>query len=159
MIFISILLKIYTGLTHCNDDENIDINRTKRLIYYRYESLNLNIVPEKINGKFTNRCGILIYSSKEITEEIFLKIKYRIDNLHYIYLVGFKDFLKLTDGKWYEKIDNISVDEILGIHVHLKIASDKKGVYFWFYYRYNFFIHHNRSIQENYKHSKLCNYK
>lgn len=122
------LYKIYADFTHNADNKYINKQRTnlQKKKFFRYIQIEYNTLDNK------KECEVNYISPIPLTLEMREELYKKIIDTNEEYIKGFKSFLYYTEGKWFEPLESISVNQILHITKPLQMSSDLKSVSFQF---------------------------
>ncbi len=124
------ILKIYTAYTH-SDDEKIDNLRTRTKENYMFNSIQLALQPDEK----TDTMMVVFMSPLNLDKKAREKIMRKITRINQEYINGFIQFLEVSNNKWFEPLEEISMKSILGIE-KLNKTEDPKVLYYNFKFPY-----------------------
>lgn len=124
------ILKIYTAYTH-SDDERIDNLRTRTKENYMFNSIQIVLQPDEK----TDTMMVVFRAPLDLDRRAREKIMRRIVKINQEYINGFMQFLEISNNKWFEPLEEISMKSILGIE-KLNKTEDPKVLYYNFKFPY-----------------------
>jgi len=142
------ILKIYTSYTH-SDDERIDKLRTRTVENYIFNKVKVILHPDDT----TDTMNIFFKCPIDLDRNSIDKIKRKVEKINREYINGFMQFLEISNGKWFEPLEDISIKSILGIE-NLKKTEDPKIL------SYNFkFPYEHEDLTVKWLNTHLYNYR
>ena len=142
------ILKIYTLYTH-SDDDRMDKLRTRTKENYMFNSIQIVLRPDEK----TDTMMVVFMSPIDLDKRMREKINRKILKINQVYISGFIQFLELSNGKWFEPLEEITIKSILGIE-NLNRTEDPKILYYNFKFPYEL-----EDLTVKWLNVHLCNYR